>query len=89
MSSQHFVLALIEHFQDHSLVVVAASFATALFLWRVIKFSVIPAFYPNEPEEFPYLLPCRAFLPFSTFSDASGAGRGGAKPASVKLRLTP
>ena len=58
MSFQHLVPASIEYIQEHSLVLVAASLTATLFLWRVLKFSAIPAYYPSEPQELPYWLPC-------------------------------
>ena len=30
-----------------------------LLSWRVWKFSIVPALYPNDPKEFPYWVPCK------------------------------
>ena len=30
----------------------------ALFLWRLVRFTILPAFRPDEPKELPYWIPC-------------------------------
>ena len=41
------------------------SFASALLLlgawlcWRLWRFTVLPAFRPDDPKELPYLIPCK------------------------------
>jgi len=33
--------------------------AAGLLIWRFLKFTVIPALYPDDPKELPYWIPCK------------------------------
>ena len=33
-------------------------------IWRIWKFTLLPALYPDEPKAYPYLIPCIQVHPF-------------------------
>ena len=33
-------------------------------VWRLWKFTLLPALYPDEPKAYPYLIPCIQVHPF-------------------------
>jgi hypothetical protein len=35
---------------------------TALSLWRLWTFTLLPWLNPNEPKEVPYWIPCKSYL---------------------------
>ena len=41
----------------------------SLLIWRVVKFTLLPFFRPNEPQEYPYWLPGVGHL-FSFFQNS-------------------
>lgn len=38
--------------------VVGFALAT-LLAWRLLRFTILPAFYPDDPKELPYWIPCK------------------------------
>lgn len=43
-----------------------------LLVWRLWKFSVVPALYPNDPKEFPYWMPCKINMIIRNSSSVDG-----------------
>ncbi|OJZ85868.1 hypothetical protein ASPFODRAFT_189631 [Aspergillus luchuensis CBS 106.47] len=41
----------------HPSLVAAIVAASVLVLWRLLRFSIVPSFYPNDPKELPYWIP--------------------------------
>ncbi len=39
------------------------AFLVVMGTWRALRFTIIPAFYPNDPKELPYWIPCKPSLP--------------------------
>lgn len=45
--------------QEYPSVTIAVISACVLVLWRIWRFTVLPSYYPNDPKELPYWIPCR------------------------------
>ncbi|ORY10363.1 cytochrome P450 [Clohesyomyces aquaticus] len=50
--------ALVQSLVLHRLLLVPAALLSALLLWRIWRFTVLPIVRPNEPRELPYWTPC-------------------------------
>jgi hypothetical protein len=47
--------------QAHStLISITAAAVLALLLWRLWRFTITPALYPDDPKELPYWIPCKS-----------------------------
>ena len=46
-----------------TLLSILLAFLVIMGTWRALRFTVIPALYPNDPKELPYWIPCKATLP--------------------------
>ncbi|KAF2675970.1 cytochrome P450 [Lentithecium fluviatile CBS 122367] len=69
-SSSSIVRSLLAYCTELSAIAKVALFlALVYFLWRLTRFSVIPALHPDEPQEYPYWIPAVGHL-FSFFQDS-------------------
>ena len=46
--------------QSFNVVLLVSPLFSALLAWRLWAFTIRPIWYPNEPKELPYWIPCRS-----------------------------
>jgi hypothetical protein len=48
---------------EYPVLKVVAVILVLLVVWRLWRFTVLPAYFPDDPKELPYWIPCE-YLPF-------------------------
>jgi hypothetical protein len=52
--------------EHHPHFAILAAALVVLLVWRLLRFTIVPVFRPNEPKEYPYWIPGEATQSTST-----------------------
>jgi hypothetical protein len=64
--SQLSVSSLKTNVEQHPYFTIPTAALIVILVWRLIKFTIVPAFRPNEPKQYPYWIPGEATQMTST-----------------------